>query len=267
MRATTAAASCTTSVAVAIHVPAASPAVPVIVAAAIPSVLNTLASFIMFTPVVASKFIHPVIYQEGVLYRPSHCLCVARPLLVTNGGVGALGVPLVRELDIGSAVRTVKQATQLATRDASIFTSLTEGRFLAGSIGLFQSFAEGLLRATRRNRKSLIARIERARAAERAQYGETVYLLEPNVKKSRGCLRDIQLLRWIGFVRHETVELQELHLLGLLSADDFQGLQNATEFLLRVRNELHFHAPDTIFRPNILDGLENPVFQLAVIHL
>jgi hypothetical protein len=39
---------------------------------------------------------------------------------------------------------------------------------------------------------------------ERSKYGETVFLLEPNVKRSRGGLRDLQLIRWIGFIRAGT---------------------------------------------------------------
>ena len=60
----------------------------------------------------------------------------------------------------------------------------------------------------------LIAAIEKARDEERGQYGETVYLLEPNVKRSRGGLRDIQLLRWIGFVRYGATDPDGLQLRG-----------------------------------------------------
>ena len=48
------------------------------------------------------------------------------------------------------------------------------------------------------------------------RYGETVFLLEPNVKRSRGALRDIQLIRWIGFVRYGTADPGELHARGVL---------------------------------------------------
>ena len=47
-----------------------------------------------------------------------------------------------------------------------------------------------------------MATIDESRHEERAQYGETVYLLQPNVKRSPGGLRDIQLIRWLGFARY-----------------------------------------------------------------
>ena len=69
--------------------------------------------------------------------------------------------------------------------------------------------------AARRPRyKSLFAAIDEARREERSQFGETVYLLEPNVKRSRGGLRDMQLLRWLGFARYGAADPDSLAAAG-----------------------------------------------------
>jgi [protein-PII] uridylyltransferase len=145
-------------------------------------------------------------------------------------------------LDLGHSVRTAELACALASTDATICTSLVEARYLAGSANLFAQFAERFQRETRRRRKTLVEAIEKARLAERAQFGETLYLLEPNLKRSRGGLRDIHLLRWVGFARHGVSDPCQLHAMGVLSAEDRHTIESASEFLLRLRNEMHFHA-------------------------
>src|SRR5690606_7040455 len=84
--------------------------------------------------------------------------------------------------------------------------------------------------------------VEQARRAERAKYGETVYLLEPNIKRSRGGLRDLQMIRWIGYARYGVSDPKQLEQSGNLSPQDYRALRKAQDFLLRLRNELHFHA-------------------------
>ncbi len=93
-----------------------------------------------------------------------------------------------------------------------------------------------------RHSARLIAAVDKVRTEERLQYGETVYLLEPNVKRSRGALRDIQLLRWVGFARHGETEPETLLERQALPAEDVATLQRAREHLLRLRNEMHFFA-------------------------
>ena len=117
-----------------------------------------------------------------------------------------------------------------------------ESRFLAGSEKLFKTFADKFRHQTQSRYRSLFEAIEAARRKERLQFGETVYLLEPNIKRSRGGLRDLQLLRWLGFARHGTTDPESLQLLGAISKDDQRDVRDATEFLLRLRNELHFHG-------------------------
>ena len=55
-------------------------------------------------------------------------------------------------------------------------------------------------------------------------------------------LRDMQLLRWVGFARYGQNSPDSLQLIGELDQDDHAALLRALEFMLRARNELHFHA-------------------------
>lgn len=145
-------------------------------------------------------------------------------------------------LELGHSVRTVEEACQLAKADATIASSLIEARFLAGSVRLFDDFLAKFRAQLKRRGGAILAAMERARQEERIQYGETVFLLEPNVKRSRGGLRDLQLFRWAAAARYGTPNLDQLAILGVLARDDWLALNQAYEFLLRLRNELHFHA-------------------------
>lgn len=143
---------------------------------------------------------------------------------------------------MGYSQRTVAEACHKSLEDPTILTSLAEARFLAGSQPLFDRFQTQFLRQVKRRGRGKIAAIAAARREERRKVGDTNYLLEPNIKKSRGGLRDIQLIRWLGFLVCGEVELDNMTLTGVLAREDAGRLREAREFLLRTRNELHFHA-------------------------
>lgn len=165
----------------------------------------------------------------------------------TDELVAPLASRLLRDLsdvrlELGQSLCTPQQALRLAAQDATVCTTLMESRLLAGGEKLFKTFFDRFTRDTHKRAKSIYQSIEEARRQERAQYGETVYLLEPNIKRSSGCLRDLQLLRWLGFILHGTTDPASLQLLGAFTKADQAVLREASEFLLRLRNELHFHA-------------------------
>jgi len=145
-------------------------------------------------------------------------------------------------LQLGHSVRTPQEAVRLALDDSSICTSLMESRLVAGNASLFEKFWASFERQVRQRGRALSQSIEQARREERLRYGETVFLLEPNVKRSGGTLRGLQLLRWIGFARYGAREPDQLHAMGVLSAEDLEVVLQAAEFLLHLRNEMHFHA-------------------------
>ena len=125
-------------------------------------------------------------------------------------------------LQLGFATRTVKEASSLGLKDAKIFTSLVESRLLQGNQDLFNDFFSRFRRRSRNNWKSLIKLVYAARHEERLQYGDTVHLLKPNIKRSRGTLRDLQFVRWIGFLVHGEAEPVTLHRLGTMTREDYR---------------------------------------------
>ena len=165
----------------------------------------------------------------------------------TLAEVSPLSGRLIQDLsdigvELGFSMRTVRQCCHMSLRDPIICSSLVEARFLAGSNRLFAKLTQKFGRMTRVKSNSLIKIVEAARLEERSKYGEAVHLLEPNVKRSRGGLRDLQLIRWVGFLCHGHTDPDHLCRAGHISQADYNGIRKALDFLLRLRNELHFEA-------------------------
>ncbi|MCE2809717.1 MAG: HD domain-containing protein [Planctomycetaceae bacterium] len=143
---------------------------------------------------------------------------------------------------LGFSVRTPFQCRQLAWTDAQVLTSLVEMRLVYGSESLFNSFENSFKNGAKLRWRSLAGMIERERFEERQKYGETEFLLHPNVKRSRGCLRDVQIVRWIGFVCFGEKSPEQLRDVGLLAEEDYAPIRDGYAYLLRLRNQLHFMA-------------------------
>lgn len=145
-------------------------------------------------------------------------------------------------LQLGSSLRTPDEAIQLARTDGVICSSLIDNRLVAGSQALHERFRALFEKLVRKRSKAVCRSFSKARADERNSFGESLYLLEPHVKRSRGGLRDLHLLRWIGFAEHGESDPDRLFHAGAMSKIDHHRLQNAQAFLLKLRNEMHFHA-------------------------
>ncbi|MEI7780916.1 MAG: [protein-PII] uridylyltransferase, partial [Planctomycetota bacterium] len=145
-------------------------------------------------------------------------------------------------LQVGQSVRTVGEACRLAGGDATIFSTLTECRALAGNPELLERLTVKLRGLARRSPQRFAERLIQARREEAEKFGQTVSLLQPNVKRSPGGLRDIQLVRWLGFTHWNASSFDELVHLGVMPRSDADSLRDAAEFLLRLRNDLHLAA-------------------------
>lgn len=140
----------------------------------------------------------------------------------------------------GHSLRTPAEAVRLARGDTVICTSLIEARLIIGSSPLFDSFRKPFRQMVERRSAAFCREFIAARKQERHKFGETVFLLEPNIKRSPGGLRDIHLLRWLWFAKNGESDPNRLLQKGVISNFDHRRLMSSQSFLLQVRNEMHF---------------------------
>lgn len=146
-------------------------------------------------------------------------------------------------LRLGHAVRGVADTIAMARQEIEVATALIEARLLWGDRRIFERLnAEFHKKIIRSRLRAFIDDCTTARAKERSEFGSAVKQLEPDVKRSPGGLRDLHLLRWVGFARFGTADVESLRLLGGLSRDEARILLAAYEFLKHTRVDMHFAA-------------------------
>ena len=144
-------------------------------------------------------------------------------------------------LEVGHATRSIADCVRLADIDMKVRTSLMDARFLCGDYALYQYFDKRLeSRLVKKGVKRFIRDKLNENRARHEQFGGSVYLLEPEVKEGEGGLRDIQTARWIARATLGSKDLDALALNGIVGAADIAQLKESQDFLMRVRNELHF---------------------------
>lgn len=144
-------------------------------------------------------------------------------------------------LDVGHAMRTVRECVRLAAKELKVKTSLLDARFLCGDEALYREFATAMERdvlkrdAQRFFKEKLVENQER-----HERYGDSVYILEPQLKEGEGGLRDLHTAMWMAKVKFKTNNIAKLVLKGVITERELEELEAARDFLWRVRNALHF---------------------------
>ena len=144
-------------------------------------------------------------------------------------------------LEVGHSVRNIKETIRLAGADDSIRTALLDHRLVTGDDSLYGESTRDLDRFLyfQAGDKFIEKKIREMRSRH-AKVGSTVYLLEPNIKEGRGGLRDLQTAVWGARIKYKCDDLAELRRKGVLGARTVEAIRHVLDYLLRVRNELHY---------------------------
>ncbi len=146
-------------------------------------------------------------------------------------------------LEVGYSVRDLGTCESLAHQDHTARTALLDLRFLAGDRPLYRELEREQLHGLSQARVEVfISDKVREMRERREKFGDSLYLLEPNVKQSEGGLRDLQAGLWIARARWKVAGITELLARAILPEREIQELRRARDFVWRVRNELHYLA-------------------------
>jgi len=144
-------------------------------------------------------------------------------------------------LDVGHGVRTIDECLSFAKEDFFFQVAMLDARLLVGSKDLFAElllryradFIEGV-------RDEFVHAMKSFRAARRKKYGSHSYLLEPNIKESKGGMRDIQAMLWTAIVVFGLQDLEAITNAGILQEEEKIAFLDSWNMLSRVRNRLHY---------------------------
>jgi [protein-PII] uridylyltransferase len=144
------------------------------------------------------------------------------------------------QVTVGGATRKLGETLDLASQDATVATAALAPRFLAGSGVLFHQFNQQLRAKLVPKPEKFVSQQIVLLQARHTQFGDSLYLLQPNVKESAGGLRDYHASYWAMQATEASARGKNdfLHL-GLLTEEEADDYFDALDFLWRIRNELH----------------------------
>ncbi len=147
-------------------------------------------------------------------------------------------------LKVGHATRSVEECLSEGAKDVTIRTALLDARHLAGDAALFTEFHDRFRAACKEAGAAAYIHAKQAeREARHRRFGDSPFVVEPNVKEGRGGLRDLQTLYWIARYVYDTYTMGELaDVAGVLSPEEARHARRSWEFLWTLRFHLHYVA-------------------------
>ena len=143
-------------------------------------------------------------------------------------------------LKVGHATRSVVECLRLARQDITIRTAMLEARHLCGDRSLFDELRKKFWEDAAANGRDFVEAKLAERKARHTRQGESRYLVEPNLKESKGGLRDLQTLYWLGKYLYRVENAADLVEHNVFSKEEFKVFQKAEAFLWNVRVRLHY---------------------------
>jgi [protein-PII] uridylyltransferase len=141
---------------------------------------------------------------------------------------------------IGCATRTIEQTVELGREDVTVRTAVLMARYLCGDGEFFHVFADRIRDELLPSPWAFVQEQQALMRERQLEYGDSLFLLQPNIKEGAGALRDYHAAYWVARgVQPSVRTVDDLLHFGLLTEPEMNEYLEALGFLWRTRNELH----------------------------
>ncbi|MBX2849866.1 MAG: [protein-PII] uridylyltransferase [Acidiferrobacterales bacterium] len=142
-------------------------------------------------------------------------------------------------LEIGHSLRSIKDCLKEARQDVTVMTNLLESRHLTGEPSLLETLDYKIRNSRIWPSDKFFNEKVQEQENRHAQYQDTAYSLEPNIKESPGGLRDLQTILWVYNRRFGVRSFKEMSEQGHINEDEYRLLIRARNILWKLRASLH----------------------------
>ncbi len=144
---------------------------------------------------------------------------------------------------VGHASRSIAECIEQARLDQENKTSLMDARLIVGDETLYATYEARFEKECIQRGQQGFFELRRKDMRDRhLRHSHTVFLQEPHVKEGCGGLRDFHNIFWVARVKRGIRDIADLDEQRLITSETRRELEEAHDFLLRVRNELHYHS-------------------------
>lgn len=145
--------------------------------------------------------------------------------------------------EIGYAVRSLKECISLAAKDLEVLTSVLDARFLCGASFVYSDLMNQIrTKVILKKPRKIIEKLLDLNQLRHDRFGDSAYLLEPNLKEGQGGIRDYHTMLWIAKIESNIRRPRDLERYGYLTHGAFEDLISSLHFIWDVRNRLHVSA-------------------------
>ncbi len=143
-------------------------------------------------------------------------------------------------LDLGYCVHTVRDALGALGEDLHKSTAFLGARYVWGEESLHEELTERFhSKLGKTHLLWFIETLDEETKSRHKRHGDTVFLLEPDLKNSCGGLRDIHQILWLAFAEYGESNLEVLADGGRISETEKKKLIDAWSFLIDLRTSMH----------------------------
>ena len=135
-------------------------------------------------------------------------------------------------LKIGHSTRSITEAINAGRDDQTVMTSFLEMRLVCGDAALWTKLSDALRLETAKNKPLVFVEEKLAeRDLRHKRFGDTRYVVEPNVKDGKGGLRDLHSLFWIAKYAYRADSIMDILAQGVLRDAEARRFASAQRFL------------------------------------